>query len=161
MEPPHARPGPTTGEPALIVVDHGSRRRESNDALLELVELIRGDQPGRIVEPAHMDLAEPSLATAFTRCVARGAGRIVIAPFFLLPGRHWDDDIPALAAAAAEAHPGVAYLVAAPLGLHPAMRTILRDRETHCARVAEGTAAACEVCGDPSRCAWRRADPAS
>ena len=57
----------------------------------------------RIVEPAHMELAEPSLETAFDACVAAGATTVVIAPYFLGPGQHWDRDIPALAAAACRA----------------------------------------------------------
>ena len=37
-----------------------------------------------IVEPAHMELAEPSIATAFARCVERGATTVVVFPYFLL-----------------------------------------------------------------------------
>ncbi len=66
-----------------------------------------------------MELAEPSIATAFDRCVAGGATTVAVAPYFLGPGSHWDRDIPALAAAAAAGHPGVRWLVAAPLGPDP------------------------------------------
>ena len=52
-----------------------------------------------------MELAEPSLASAFDRCVAAGASIVAIAPYFLGPGSHWDRDIPALAAAAAAGTP--------------------------------------------------------
>ena len=62
----------------------------------------------RTVQPAHMELAEPSIATAFDACVAAGATTVVVAPYFLGPGRHWDSDIPALAAAAAAVIPGSA-----------------------------------------------------
>src|SRR5258708_36952550 len=63
-----------------------------------------------IVEPAHMELAEPSIATAYARCVERGAEQIVVCPFFLGPGKHWTPDIPRLTAAAAAGLP--------PTGLH-------------------------------------------
>ena len=53
---------------------------------------------------------------------------------FLLPGRHWNDDIPRLAAAAARQHPGVRYLVTAPFGLHPLMAEVMRQRIEHCLR---------------------------
>jgi sirohydrochlorin ferrochelatase len=46
-----------------------------------------------IVEPAHMELTEPSIATAYDRCVGRGATRVVVCPFFLGPGKHWTSDI--------------------------------------------------------------------
>src|SRR5687767_8033850 len=96
---------------AAIVVDHGSRRAESNDALLDVVAKFRESSPIRIVEPAHMELAEPSIDTAFGRCAEQGATLIVVHPFFLLPGRHWRHDIPRLAAEAAAKRPGVSFLV--------------------------------------------------
>src|SRR5438874_10113296 len=103
----------------VIVVDHGSRREESNAMLLDVVRDFAEATGMPIVEPAHMELAEPSIAAAFARCVERGATTVVVFPYFLLPGRHWNDDIPRLAAAAAANHPGVRYLVTAPFGLHP------------------------------------------
>jgi sirohydrochlorin ferrochelatase len=34
-------------------------------------------------------LAEPSIRDAFGSCVEQGANRVIVSPFFLLPGRHW------------------------------------------------------------------------
>lgn len=107
-----------------------------------------------IVEPAHMELAQPSLATAFGRCVARGATTVVIHPYFLLPGRHWREDIPRLAAEAAAGHPGVRWLVTAPLGLHPALVEVVQDRVRHCLACALGEAGPCEICRDQGGCAF-------
>jgi sirohydrochlorin ferrochelatase len=112
----------------IIVVDHGSRREESNAMLLDVVEQFARTTGYSIVEPAHMELAEPSIRTAFARCVARGARTVVVHPYFLLPGKHWSEDIPALAAAAAAEHPGVRYRVTAPLGLHPLMTRVIEER---------------------------------
>src|SRR5690349_25016095 len=116
----------------VILVDHGSRREESNAMLLEVVRQFEVHSGYAIVEPAHMELAEPSIAAAFRRCVERGATTVVVFPYFLLPGRHWSDDIPRLAAAAAANHPGIRYLVTAPLGLHPLMADVIRQRIEHC-----------------------------
>jgi sirohydrochlorin ferrochelatase len=104
---------------AVILVDHGSLRAESNDMLLEVVEAYRRHSGLPIVEPAHMELAEPSIAAAFTRCVDQGATLVVVVPYFLAPGKHWHEDIPWLSAEAARPHAGVAHIVAPPLGLHP------------------------------------------
>ena len=117
---------------AVMIVDHGSRREESNQMLLDVVQLFRNETSYDIVEPAHMELAAPSIADAFNTCVERGADRIVVLPYFLSPGRHWQDDIPELAAAAAQKHPGVSYCVASPIGLHPLVARILEDRLTEC-----------------------------
>jgi len=68
--PPEALDLSTTG---LIIVDHGSRREASNLMLETFVETFHSAMHYDIVEPAHMELAEPSIATAFGRCVERGA----------------------------------------------------------------------------------------
>ncbi len=139
----------TTG---IIIVDHGSRRAASNDMLLEVVELFRGHTTWPIIEPAHMELAEPSIATAFDRCVDRGATTVVVNPYFLLPGKHWNEDIPELTAQAAAKHPHVQWLVTSPLGLHPGMASLMNDRITHCLSRAAGEAEECESCRGTGKC---------
>lgn len=147
---------PTIG---IVLVDHGSRRAESNRMLERVAELVVSETGREIVEPAHMDLAEPTVAQAFDRCVARGAEVVVVHPYFLLPGRHWREDIPRLAALAAARHPGVRWLVTAPLGLHLALAQVVEDRIRHCLACAAGEAAPCEVCGDGRGCRFAGGDP--
>ena len=136
----------------VIIVDHGSRRAESNDMLLEVVRSYQEQTHFEIVEPAHMELAHPSIADAFDRCVARGARNIVVMPYFLLPGRHWHKDIPELSRAAAAAHPGVTYLVTAPLGLDPRMNELIESRIDYCLAHAMGNVPECNVCEGTGRC---------
>lgn len=125
-DPDAAAPNaPTTG---IVIVDHGSRRAASNDLLLEVADAYRRHAGRSIVEPAHMELAEPSIATAIDRCVAQGATLIVVFPYLLAPGRHWRHDIPRLAAEAAARHPGVKHLVTDPLGLHPLLLQVIHER---------------------------------
>jgi sirohydrochlorin ferrochelatase len=139
----------TTG---LVLVDHGSRRAESNALHEDTVRAWRASSGYPIVEAAHMELAEPSIGTAFDACVAQGATTVVIQPYFLSPGRHWDRDIPELAAEAAARHPGVHFLVTAPLGPHPLLMTIVEDRVRQCLRHATGGAPECELCEGTGRC---------
>jgi sirohydrochlorin ferrochelatase len=122
----------------VVIVDHGSRRSESNDLLLEVVESYRRHAQLAIVEPAHMELAEPSIAAAFARCVAQGARTVIVFPYFLGPGRHWHEDIPRLAAEAAAAFPGVEHRVAAPLGLHPLLLAVIDERIAECMQARPG-----------------------
>src|SRR5262245_1611612 len=154
-------PSPAFNQPAqpdivgVILVDHGSRRDESNSMLLDVVRDFADASGYAIVEPAHMELAEPSIAAAFARCVDRGATTVIVFPYFLLPGRHWSDDIPRLAAAAAARHPGIRYLVTAPFGLHPLMARVIDERIQHCLAHARGDVAACDICAGTDRCALR------
>jgi sirohydrochlorin ferrochelatase len=139
----------------LVVVDHGSRRSEANQKHEQFVRSWITDRSYVAVEPAHMELAEPSIGSAFDACVAAGATTVVIAPFFLGPGRHWDRDIPALAAEAAARHRTVRYLVVAPLGPHPLLRTIVEEGVDHCLAHQSGAAPACEMCAASGRCSLR------
>jgi len=110
-----------------VLVDHGSRRAEAN-ALVE--ELARALAPGldRPVRTAHMEIAEPTLAQAIDACVAEGASEITVLPCFLAPGRHTLEDVPAQPTAAAARHRGVTVRVADPIGSHPLLLEILRER---------------------------------
>ena len=119
---------PAIDEIGVIVVDHGSRREESNRMLVDVVAMFQQQNQYAIVEPAHMDLVEPSISTAFERCVCRGAKLVVIHPYFLLPGRHSEEDVPALAAEASRQFAGVPFVVTEPLGLHPLMVEIMQQR---------------------------------
>jgi len=138
----------------VIIVDHGSRRAESNDMLLRVVDLYRRDTAFSIVEPAHMELAEPSIATAFDRCVEQGATRVIVMPYFLLPGRHWHEDIPGLTAEAASRHEGVGYIVTAPLGLSRQITSIIDNRIADCLSVVAGQSSECGICQGTGRCQW-------
>ncbi|XP_030447442.1 sirohydrochlorin ferrochelatase, chloroplastic isoform X3 [Syzygium oleosum] len=136
----------------LIIVDHGSRRRESNLMLNEFVAMFRDKTGYPIVEPAHMELAEPSIKDAFCSCVLQGVTRVIVSPFFLFPGRHWHKDIPSLTAEAAKEHPGVSYIITAPLGLHELLVDVVNDRIKHCLSHVEGDADECEVCAGTGKC---------
>jgi len=142
----------TTG---VVIVDHGSKRAESNAMLERFVAMFAETGGYAIVEPAHMELAEPSIATAFDRCVRRGARRVVVMPYFLLPGRHWNQDIPTLTEEAAQRHPDVPFMVGAPIGLHPKMTDVIAARLEHCLRHAAGEAPECDVCAGTGRCALK------
>ena len=137
----------------VIIVDHGSRREESNRMLADVVRLFRDATRLDIVEAAHMELAEPSLETAMGRCVAQGASLVVVYPHFLLPGRHWHSDIPRLTAQAAQQHGNIRHLVAAPLALHPLLAEIIAQRLEQCLRKCLVSGDPCEVCSDTSGCA--------
>src|SRR5687767_5227296 len=115
---------------AIIIVDHGSRREESNRMLEELSRLFanRFAEKYEIVEPAHMEIAEPSIATAYAACVKRGATRIVVCPFFLGPGKHWTWDIPRLTSEAAVNFPQTTYHVTPTLGIDDLILDLLDKR---------------------------------
>jgi sirohydrochlorin ferrochelatase len=118
----------------IVIVDHGSRIDQSNKMLEEVAAAFARKFAGQyqIVEPAHMEIAEPSIATAFGKCVSRGAKRVVVCPFFLGPGKHWTQDIPMLTAEAAGKFPGVKYHVTPTLGIDDLILQLLDKRVREC-----------------------------
>lgn len=139
----------------IVIVDHGSKRVQSNQMLEQFARDFASYSQCSIIEPAHMELAEPSVSTAFDRCVQRGAKRVVVCPYFLLPGRHWDKDIPNLARQAATKHDGIQYVVTAPIGLHPMMKQVVAGRIDLCLSHIAGEVDECDSCKGTGRCAFK------
>jgi sirohydrochlorin ferrochelatase len=134
----------------IVIVDHGSRREESNQLLEQIAALFaqRFAEKYDIVEPAHMEIAEPSIAAAYDRCVKRGATRVIVCPFFLGPGKHWTSDIPRLAAEAAQQHPQTTYHVTHPLGIDDLILDLLEKRVRFCVEHEY----VCDSCRGTIRC---------
>ncbi len=113
---------------AILIVDHGSRRQEANDMLEGVGEIVKKQRPDLIVNIAHMELAEPSIAQGVQKCIDDGATEIVVHPYMLSPGRHATSDIPDLAAEAASNAPNVTVRVTGPLGLHDKLGEVILER---------------------------------
>jgi len=126
---------------AIIIVDHGSRRATANLMLDDLAALIR-QRTSEPVYPAHMELAEPTIAQAFGQAVADGADFVFVFPYFLSPGRHSREDIPRMCAQAAACHPGVGWHCCGPVGLDPLMADLILHRVREC----EAHNLKCEEC---------------
>jgi sirohydrochlorin ferrochelatase len=113
---------------AILLVDHGSQLPEANALIDRIADALRARRPGALVEIAHMELVEPSLAAGLARCAARGAREVVVCPCFLGPGRHTTRDIPQLVAQAGAAHPELHVRVAEPLGFDERLVDVLLAR---------------------------------
>ena len=135
---PNSPQQPTAFSPAsaqllgVILVDHGSRFSAANDMLDEVAAMFQRVSGRQIVQPAHMELAEPTIAQAFDACVRQGATRVVVHPYFLSPGKHSTTDIPRMVEQAAARHPGIAFHVTAPLGLDDKIAEVIMHRIAEC-----------------------------
>lgn len=115
-------------KPAILLVDHGSRRAAANEQLETLAERVRAREPGRTVAIAHLELAPPTIADGLASCAAAGAREVIVHPFFLAPGNHTTHDIPRLVEEAARRHPGLRVRVSAALGLHEKIVDVVLER---------------------------------
>lgn len=123
---------------AVLLIAHGSRHAPANDDLHELAARLaaRGDYP--IVEPSFLELADPDIAAAGDRCVARGASRVLMVPYFLSAGVHLRRDLTAARDALTARHPGVAFVLGPALGPDPWLDRLVVERIR---QTAAGTAA--------------------
>ena len=112
---------------ALLLIAHGSRQPEANADLHYLVEQLhhRGHV---VVEASFLELAEPNIEEGGARCVARGAGRVVLLPYFLSAGVHVRRDLTAARDRLATRFPGVEFRLAEPLGRHPLLLDVVEER---------------------------------
>ena len=87
---------PPTGEPtAVLLIAHGSRHEPANDDLHALAARFAAAGRYPIVEACFLELAEPDIAAGGGRCVARGAARVLMIPYFLSAGVHLLRDLTA------------------------------------------------------------------
>jgi uroporphyrin-III C-methyltransferase len=106
-------------EIGVLVVGHGSRRREANDDVRNAAQAIAQRGDFGLVEPAFLEIEHPNISEGFARLVERGSREIVVHPYFLSPGRHTRGDIPVEVQAAAAQHPGIRFRISEPLSAHP------------------------------------------
>lgn len=103
---------------AVLLIAHGSRQPEANADLVWLAEQLRARDGFDIVEPSYLELADPSIPEGGRRCVARGAERVVLLPYFLSAGVHVQRDLQDHRRRLQDAYPAVEFVLAEPLGRH-------------------------------------------
>jgi sirohydrochlorin ferrochelatase len=106
---------------ALLLIAHGSRNQEANDDLYHVVASLRRRGLYPIVEASFLEMAEPDIGAGGARCVALGADRVVLLPYFLSPGVHVRQDLQAFRDQLRQQYPDVTFILAEPLGRHESL----------------------------------------
>ncbi len=112
---------------ALIVLSHGSRRRESNREMIALAEKMAAvaNQPFAHVSCAFQQFAPPAFEETIADLVARGATQVVVLPLFLAAGNHVLVDVPEMINKARLQHPTITISLAPHLGKTPELASFL------------------------------------
>jgi sirohydrochlorin ferrochelatase len=113
---------------AILLMGHGSRIPAANEALHAIAAMVRQGTGCEIVEVSFRENHAPNIQAGVDRCVAQGAGRILLYPYFLYAGAHVLEDLPAEMEEAARRHPGLAMVLGEPLGVHPKLGEIVCER---------------------------------
>lgn len=117
-----------SGETALLLIAHGSREGSANENLYYLVEQLRGQTRYQIIEPSFLELAEPNIEQGARACLAQGARRVILLPYFLSAGVHVNRDLTEACRRLARMYPHVEFRLAEPLGRHPLLLPVLLER---------------------------------
>ncbi|MCR9144426.1 MAG: CbiX/SirB N-terminal domain-containing protein [bacterium] len=118
----------TNNKRALLLVDHGSLRPAANESIESIANFLRELSPELIVHTAHMELAAPDIPAGIARCVADGAGEIIVHPYMLSAGRHATEDIPRIVEENAPEFPQIKFRVTPPLGIHHKLAEVVLER---------------------------------
>jgi sirohydrochlorin ferrochelatase len=113
---------------AVLLIAHGSRHAPANDDLHRLAERLAAKAHYPIVEAAFLELADPDIVAGGDRCVARGARRVLMVPYFLSAGVHLIRDLTAARDDLAARHPGCEFRLGPPLGPHPLLERLVEER---------------------------------
>ncbi|WP_165064986.1 sirohydrochlorin chelatase [Paludisphaera rhizosphaerae] len=115
-------------ETAVLLIAHGSRLEPANADLRELAERLSTSGPYPIVVASFLELAEPDIPAGGACCVAKGAKRVLMIPYFLAAGIHIMRDLSAAREDLAAEHPGVDFVLGPPLGPHPLLDRLVEAR---------------------------------
>ncbi|OGR26091.1 MAG: sirohydrochlorin cobaltochelatase [Desulfuromonadales bacterium GWD2_54_10] len=113
---------------AILLMAHGSRVALANNAAREVAGMVQELTGSEIVEVSFREMHEPNIQQGIDTCVAKGAQRILLMPYFLFMGAHVQHDLPEEIAEARKRHPGLIMEMGAHLGVHRKLAEIETER---------------------------------
>ena len=113
---------------AILLMAHGSRIPEANDAVREIAAMVQEMTGYEIVEVSFREQHLPNIQSGIDACVAQGARRVLLVPYFLFIGAHVQEDLPAEMAQARERYPKVEFAMGTHLGVHRKLAEVVVER---------------------------------
>ena len=115
---------------ALLIVAHGSRRKESNDEVRRLASRINENSGPAfdLVTSAFLEISSPQIDSAVADLIDDGATGIKVFPYFLAAGTHVVNDIPKLIEEEKENFPNVHFEILPHLGALQGISTLILNQ---------------------------------
>ena len=113
---------------AILLMAHGSRIPDANNAVRDIAAMVRQMSGFEIVEVSFREQHLPNIQQGIDACVAKGAERIMLVPYFLYLGAHVQEDLPEEMARARERYPQVAFAMGNHLGVHRKLAEVVVER---------------------------------
>ena len=116
----------------VLIVGHGSRRKETERILESVVAMARPKLPKMLVKIAYMEFSERDIPAALDELVKGGASEIAVVPYFLFDGVHIQKDIPEMLEEYRAVYPSIKITMGSPLGVDERLAAILAERVLEC-----------------------------
>ena len=113
---------------AVLLMAHGSRIAEANDAVREIAAMVKEMANFDIVEASFREQHSPDIQQGIDACAGQGALRIILMPFFLYMGAHVIEDLPKEMAIAKRRYPGIEFIMGSHLGAHRKLAEVVVER---------------------------------
>ena len=122
---------------ATVLFSHGSLLCGAGEALRAHAERLRAQGLTPLVAVGYLNYSDPPFIDAVAECVAAGATRILVTPYFLVPGYFVKVDLPKAVVEAQERFPNVEFIVAQAIGFDERLADALIE-SAQCAVGPEG-----------------------
>jgi sirohydrochlorin ferrochelatase len=112
---------------ALLIIAHGSRRKESNEEVRRLANRIteNAGPAFNLVMSAFLEISSPQVDSAIADLADAGATEIKVFPYFLSAGTHVVNDVPRMIAEAREIYPDIHFEVLPHMGALQGISTLI------------------------------------
>ena len=112
---------------ALLLIAHGSRRKQSNEEVVILADKLKHkcSEQYSIIHAGFLELAETLIPDGIKKCIDDGATSIIVLPYFLNSGHHVIEDIPNIVNNTKPHYPDVEIKIAPHLGASYLMEDLL------------------------------------
>ncbi|MBN2162092.1 MAG: CbiX/SirB N-terminal domain-containing protein [Pontiellaceae bacterium] len=123
---------------ALLIVAHGSRRKESNEEVRRLAKRIKENAGPAfdMVQSAFLEISSPQIDSAIADLVDAGADEIKVFPYFLSAGTHVVNDIPRIINEEQLARPNLHIEILPHMGALQGISTLILSQIYHGAPIA-------------------------
>lgn len=121
-------PETTSEKTAIILLGHGSRAAGAAEDMERVVARLKQELDYDIVDICQMSGLGDHFSEVFDRCIAQGATRVLVMPYFLHFGIHLRQDVPELMLEKARECPHIRMALGKHLGFDDALVEIVKRR---------------------------------
>lgn len=113
---------------AILLLGHGSRLTEANKTLNHIAYMVKemGNIP--LVEVAFLQFGKPDFFEGIFTCISKGAKKVIIHPYFLCKGRHFQEDITEMIQEVEKKYSNIEFVLTEPLGVHENIAKVVLER---------------------------------